>query len=85
MKATIYMRVAKTANGRKPRVAAATKSNPRPLTGSGRPGDFLPTVFFAVDISVPDVMFKQAERVVADLALSEVTAEIAATLTEVDR
>lgn len=83
MKTRVYLRVARDKRG-KARVVATVKPNARPLeAGGARPLDFLPTVAFAVDLNVPDSMFDQASRVVAELTISEDTADIAAEVREV--
>lgn len=79
MRTRVYLRVARDKRG-KARVVATAKPNHRPLeSGSTRgPYDFLPTVAFAMDLDVPDAMFEQASRVVAELTIADDQAVIAA-------
>lgn len=67
MKARIYLRLAKNANGRHPfKVEANTSPWHAPL----KKGDeHLPTVAFAIDIVLPDDAFKQAEQVIAEIKI----------------
>jgi hypothetical protein len=79
MKVKAYLRVAKDRNGRS-RVQANAKPSQAPLTRSD--GTILPTVSFAVELDVPDAMFRRAEQVIATLTIPESQAEIAAEVTE---
>lgn len=81
MRTRVYLRVARDKRG-KARVVATAKPSAMPLV-SGTPGAALPTVAFAIDLNVPDVMFNQASRVVAELTVTETSADIAAEVKEV--
>lgn len=83
MKYTIYLRVAKTTGRKGYKVSAASVPNNEPLNNgqlSYRNGEFYPTVAFAVNVDIPDEMFNQAARVIADLNVAmkeaQVTTEI---------
>lgn len=80
LKVRAYFRVAHDVRTRRTQVQANAKPTTRPLTNTG--GAFLPTVAFAVDLEIPDALFKRAEQVIATLALSDDSAVIAATVTE---
>lgn len=73
MKVKVYMRVAKDRRGRT-KVVATSRPSPAPLHNSDGP---LPTVAFGVELDLPDVMFRQAEQVIATLTIPESEAEIA--------
>jgi hypothetical protein len=77
MKTRVYVRVAKGPRGAQ--VAMTQKPNHGALT-SGREGKYLPTVAFALDLDVPDALFKRAELAVAELRVTEDSAQIAAEL-----
>lgn len=77
-KVRTYIRVAK--QGYKYRVDAGTKENVTPLH---RPvpfnqKEFLPTVYFAVDLNIPDELFSKASRVIAEINVGLKDAVIAA-------
>jgi hypothetical protein len=79
MKVKTYIRVARNGT-RQPIVAANVKPSHKPLSSTtGKP---LPTVAFAVEMDVPDAMFKRAEQVLATLTVSESIAAIAAEVSE---
>lgn len=67
MKVRTYIRIAK--NGYKYKVDAHTKEDPTPLyiPSYGGQKKFLPTVAFAVDFNVPDELFSNASRVIAQI------------------
>lgn len=81
MKVRAYLRVAKTGRGsRSPyKIHASSKPDHRPLSsGYGRSETVLPTVAFAIDVDIPDKLFKQAEQVIAEITIPEDQAVIAA-------
>ena len=81
MKAKIYIKVAipspKSRGGY--RVHAGTKPDYTPIqvsTGYRGGVEFRPTVSFAIDLNIPDEMFKQAEQTVATINLEKKNGEI---------
>lgn len=78
MKVKAYVRVGKPEYGRV-KVSASNKPNEAPLTDSQGP---VPTVAFAVEVELPDVMFKRAQQIIADLKVPESQATIAAKVTK---
>lgn len=68
MKVKAYMRVAKGANG-KPKVAATVKPARTPLADGS--GNHLMTVAFAIELDIPESLFRRGEQVVATLHLAE--------------
>jgi hypothetical protein len=80
MKVRAYLRVGYDARRRKSVVEAKAKPSTRMLRASN--GNDLPTVAFAIDLEVPDEMFKQAERVIATLTIPPENATIAAEVTQ---
>lgn len=81
MNLRVYLRVAHQPSG-KPKVAAGVRPSKLPLYDSSgnRP---IPTVAFAIDLDLPDAMFRAAERVIAELTVPESAAEVAAKVREV--
>ena len=78
MKTVIYLRVAKTSQG-KVMVAANTRPSSAPLKHrKGYQEKLLPTVAFGMALEIPDVAFKQAEQVIAELSIDPEQLEIAA-------
>lgn len=80
MKVRTYIRVAKKAPGsRSPHYMLKANVTPstEPLYSGPEP---LPTVSFAIDLDLPDEMFKTAERVIAEIVIPPEAAEIAATV-----
>ena len=77
----IYIRIAKTTMG-KYRVVAGSKPNNTPIKRNSYDGGFLPTVFFAIDVNVPESQFSLAEQVVAKLNLPEVESKAEVELLE---
>lgn len=75
MKVRAHIRVAKSANGKY--VVGATK-RPTHKALVDTLGGALPTVAFAIDLIIPDEMFKEAERVIAEIEIPPNAAEIAA-------
>lgn len=73
MKQRIYMRVAKHPNG-KAKVVAGVRPSNEPLSITA---GHLPTVAFAINVEIPDEAFRQAERVIAELTISEEAIDIA--------
>lgn len=83
MKTIAYMRVgwdkeARRKDHRRPRFEADQYPTDEPIKTAG--GVILPTVFFAVDLDLPDAMFERAQTVIAELKIREKDAEIAATV-----
>lgn len=73
MKCRVYLRVAQDDNrrGEHPpyRLKATESPKYEPLAdGSARP---LPTAAFALDLDIPDAVFRHAERVLAELVVPE--------------
>lgn len=79
MKVKAYIRVARSSHG-KPRVTATQRPSSHPMTDTD--GTPLPTVAFAVQFDVPDVMFRQAEQLIATVEITQ--AHPLATVTEID-
>ncbi len=82
MKTTVYLRVAKRSQpyrGSTMKFAASDFPNAL-LIESGE--EFLPTVAFALDLDIPEKMFRQAEQVIAELEIHEEDVEIAAEVRE---
>lgn len=83
--ATAYIRVGKNRPGhnRKPyRIDAAPTVNRRPFEDNR--GRIIPTLFFAVELELPEDAFKGAARVIAKLKVPEEKLEIAAEVVEVE-
>lgn len=83
MKVTAYLRVAtdersRTAQGRRTKVVASNRPSDAPIYNSA--DEALPTVAFAIDLDVPDAMFRRAEDVVAELKVTPRSGKIAATV-----
>jgi len=77
MKVKAFMRVAQTGRGYK--VAASSKANQEPLFRQDYRGkEFLPTVSFAVVLNIPEELFNQAEKEIAEINLALNEVEIAA-------
>lgn len=78
MKARAYVRIAKGVGGgrRGYKFAVSSGPNHEPLTNSHKAA--LPTVAFALDLDIPDELFKQAEKVVAEINITAKQAKIAA-------
>ncbi len=81
MKAKIFLRVAKTETRNGYKVSASTKPNNEPLNSGSYGTVWYPTVSFAVDINLPDELFDQASKVIAELNVAmkdaKITSEIA--------
>lgn len=77
MKIRTYIRVARNPRGRKGHVITANPT-PKysPLTNST--GRYLPTAMFALDLDVPEEMFRQAEQVLAEVVIDKDDLAIAA-------
>jgi len=67
MKYPIYLRVAKTGSRNGYKVSATAKPNNEPLNSGSYGTVWYPTIAFAVAIDIPDELFNQAERVIAEL------------------
>ena len=66
MKITTYLRIAQ--GGRRGyKVSASSTPVYEPLMSSAYNKRFLPTVFFAVNFDIPEVLFKQAEQVIGTI------------------
>ena len=75
MKTRVHLRIAKTTSSRAPyKVAATAKPNHQPITDMY--GNAFPTVAFALDLNIPDGLFRQAERVIAEITVPEDIASI---------
>ena len=83
MKTTVYMRVGKQRNRRIKTDARTSKPTSAPLYESN--GDPMPTVAFALTVDLPDAMFDQARRVIAELTVPDEQAEVAAEVVELQR
>ena len=74
----IYVRVGKSVRGStrgRTYVSASTKASHEPLQNSQ---GFVPTVAFAVEVEVPDHLFRNAEKVIANLKVTSSKADICA-------
>ena len=69
MKYPIYLRVAKKTGSRKGyKVSASTVPDNQPLDNDNSYSrEWFPTVMFAVNVDLPDELFEQASRVIAEL------------------
>lgn len=66
MKKPIYLRIAKTKKGYK--ASASVSPNNEPLNnGNSYSMEWFPTVAFCINITIPDELFEQASRVIAEL------------------
>jgi hypothetical protein len=82
MKCPIYLRVAKAESRKGYKVTASTEPSNEPISTKDYRGyQFYPTVAFCVNIEVPDELFDQSERVIAELNVgmkeAQITSEIA--------
>lgn len=78
MATKIYVRVGKAVRGSsrgRTYVSASTTVNHEPLRNSQ---GFVPTVAFAVEIEVPDHLFRNAEKVIASMKVTSSKADICA-------
>lgn len=74
----VYLRVGKARTGStrgRLYTSASTKVNHEPLTNAQ---GFVPTIAFAVNIEIPDHLFNNAEKVIADLKVTSSKADICA-------
>lgn len=76
MKYPIYLRVAKTESRNGYKVSASTKPNNEPLNSGSYNTEWFPTVAFKVNIDIPDELFNQASRLVAELTVGMKEAKI---------
>lgn len=76
MKVRTHLRVAYDKKRRTTSMVANVKPSAAPLTNGFK--EPLPTVAFALDLEIPDVMFRRAEEVIATLTIPEGAAQIAA-------
>lgn len=74
MRVKTYLRIA-TRKGARPIVDARATPSQSPLTQRGEP---LPTVAFAIELNIPDAMFKRAEQVIATVDVPESAARVIA-------
>lgn len=79
MRTRVYLRIARDKRGRG-KAVATLKPTDTPLYDSNNSA--LPTVAFAVDLNVPDVMFDRAAQVIASITIPEDQATIAADVVE---
>lgn len=78
MKSKIYIRVGRGTTGSlrgRSYVRASGKLDHTPLENADGP---VPTVYFAVAVDIPDSLFAQAERVIAELDVTADSAKVAA-------
>ena len=78
MKLPIYVRVAKTGTRKGYKVDASSTPNHSPLHSGSYNTEYYPTVAFALSIDLPDSLFEQAEKVIAEINVNEKDAKIAA-------
>lgn len=79
MKCKVYMRVAKSSGPKGYKVAASIRPNYQALTlGSGYSERAVPTAAFALELDIPEAIFKRAEQVLAELELDEGDVQVAA-------
>lgn len=74
----VYLRVGKSRTGStrgRLYTSASTKVNHEPLQNAN---GFVPTVAFAVSIEIPDHLFANAEKVIADLKVTSSKADVCA-------
>lgn len=76
MKVKTHIRVAKNGRTGRTTVAASTRASVQPLYDSQN--RTLPTVAFALVLDVPDELFRQAEKVIAEIEVKGTQAKIAA-------
>lgn len=76
MKARAYLRVAKGGGRKGYKIAVGASSSEEPLVDGHKYA--LPTVAFAVDLNIPDELFRQAEKVIAEINVTARQAKIAA-------
>lgn len=69
MKCKVYMRVAKSRGPKGYRVAASIRPNYQPLKIEGYNERALPTAAFALDLDIPEEIFRRAEQVLAEIEL----------------
>lgn len=81
MKAKVYMRVGRKSNGGKPSVVGTAKPT---LAFLRDVNGVIPTVAFAVELEIPDALFKQAENVIATIKVDTEKATIAAHIPSLD-
>lgn len=80
MKTKIYVRVGRGVSGSlrgRTYTKASTKPDHSPLENAD---GHVPTVAFAIALDIPDSLFSQAERVLAELTVSESTSAVAASI-----
>ncbi len=80
MRVKAFIRVAKGYSG-KAKIAANVRPSDEPLKDSN--GYALPTVSFAIQLSIPDSLINRAEQVIAEVTIPEEQAEILAEVAEV--
>ena len=72
----IYIRVAKTESRKGYKVSALTNPSNEPLNGGSFGDSWFPTVAFRVDVDIPDELFNQAGRLIAELNIGMKEAQI---------
>jgi hypothetical protein len=78
MKVKAYVRIARDPDRPLyPKIEATVKPSSRPLTRSDGRTE-LPTIAFALELIVPDALFRQAEQVIATVTIPEAAATVAA-------
>ena len=63
----IYLRVAKTSSRKGFKVSASPNPNNEPLNSGSYGTEWFPTVSFLINVTIPDELFNQAERLVAEI------------------
>ena len=77
MKTKIYIRISR--GNKSIKVSAANKPNYSPFVEKNYRGEkYYPTVAFAVDLDIPDELFKTAEKSIAEIVVGLKKANIAA-------
>ena len=77
MKTKIYLKIARGVRGVK--VSASNKPSNAPFAEKSYRGDkYFPTVAFAIELDIPDELFKTAEKTIASVVVGLKQANIAA-------
>lgn len=77
MKTKIYLRVARGGKRSHCKVDASSRPNYKPLGLNNYKGEvFYPTVSFAINIEIPDELFRQAEQEIANIIVGSKKAVI---------
>jgi hypothetical protein len=87
MKTKVYLRIAKGSKGS--RVSASPKPCYEPIRNAksytSDSDKALPTVAFALELDIPDDLFKQAEQVAAQINLTKKGATVCGTVISVEK